>query len=443
MAVLPLPFLTLPDPAVSGEGILDPLGLATTGDRLANWILPGLTARMSRPRFLTAIAVSATVCDGLEEATAVDGVTPPHIIFEWLLVEAFARQGTYTEILRTPGIEKARSVINARLRMSAKAYLKNPTVFGFHGVYKRLAVNLNIVDDDLRLADNGYSLIKQWEIEQGLNGFLDTSVSRASSTGLRQILRSAVEEALRAGYTDRSASWQGWRLLTEHLAPGSIGVREAGFIRHLLLDDRGDMRREVFELIEKPQNLSFADRESEAALVRHILTQTSADLAHRLETIIAYEDVCAMIEDAFDWLRYASSQAGARALHRSEFASINEVQDIVRELPRRLSVAHQAMDSAPLQSQIEFARLVDFLNHVSGAEDLFDALLDRHAQIQRAKMPEGKREWFERAADGGVFVRTAYGLEQKPEPRDWWRRPYRLQAVRSFCHDLMMNSERQ
>ena len=66
MCAFALPFLSLPDPVVSGEGALDPLGLAAIGDQLAEWILPGLRARMNRPRFLTAIAVSAVVCEGLE-----------------------------------------------------------------------------------------------------------------------------------------------------------------------------------------------------------------------------------------------------------------------------------------------------------------------------------------------------------------------------------------
>ena len=65
-----LPFLTLPDPEIETEGALDPLGLSAIGDRLADEILPGLRARMARPRFLTAIAVSAAVCEGLEDKVA-------------------------------------------------------------------------------------------------------------------------------------------------------------------------------------------------------------------------------------------------------------------------------------------------------------------------------------------------------------------------------------
>jgi len=65
-----LPIRTLPDPKTAGEGKLDPLGLGTVGEHLADRILPGLTARMLRPRFLTAMAVCAAVCEGLEDETA-------------------------------------------------------------------------------------------------------------------------------------------------------------------------------------------------------------------------------------------------------------------------------------------------------------------------------------------------------------------------------------
>src|SRR5437867_2251200 len=119
---LALPFLTAPDPAVSGEGAIDPLGFATVGDRLADWFLPGMTARMIRPRFLTAIAVSAVVCEGMEEEIAADRVTPAHVVFEWLLVEGFARAADRSDVRQTPGIDKASEARYAGLPMSTKAY---------------------------------------------------------------------------------------------------------------------------------------------------------------------------------------------------------------------------------------------------------------------------------------------------------------------------------
>src|SRR5438105_7434140 len=153
-----LPFLTLPDPLITGEGALDPLGLSMIGDHLANQILPGLRARMSRPRFVTAIAVSAAVCDGLEDKFAGDGITPAYLVFEWLLVEAFVRAGKPEATLRTPGTQKAQEVRASGDAMCARTYLKTPNVFGFHGVYKPLARALDVVDEHMCLSDKGVEL---------------------------------------------------------------------------------------------------------------------------------------------------------------------------------------------------------------------------------------------------------------------------------------------
>jgi hypothetical protein len=158
-----LPFLTLSDPLVSGEGALDPLGLAMISERLADEILPGLRARMSRPRFLSAIAVAAAICENLEDRLAADGITPAFLVFEWLVVEAFIREGRREETRGTPGTLKAQEVRDNGDALSHRTYLKTPNVFGFHGVYKPLARDLGIVDDDLRLADKGYELLKIWQ----------------------------------------------------------------------------------------------------------------------------------------------------------------------------------------------------------------------------------------------------------------------------------------
>jgi hypothetical protein len=60
---LSLPNLTLPDPVVSGEGALDPLGFANLADRLAEELVPGVRARQNRIRYVTAIAVAARVTE--------------------------------------------------------------------------------------------------------------------------------------------------------------------------------------------------------------------------------------------------------------------------------------------------------------------------------------------------------------------------------------------
>lgn len=269
-----------------------------------------------------------------------------------------------------------------------------------------------------------------------MGNFLPSALSRGYTASMRQVLRWAIEEGLKEGCTRRKAAWQGWSFFAEHLAPSKIGSREADFIYSLLLDDCGDKREEVFRLIQQPRTLAFAATVSESSLVHHVLPQASEELARRLKTIIAYEQMCSLIERGFDWLRWLSSRAGARALSRGEFAANAEVRKVAGELPRRLRAAYQALADAPLAAHREFNDLAAFFNDINSADDLYDALLNRHAQVQKNKKPDGKREWFERASDNSIFVRLPYRLDEQPRQRDRWARPYRLHTVRSFCEDF-------
>lgn len=429
-----LPFLTLSDPLVSGEGALDPLGLAMVGDRLADQILPGLRARMSRPRFLTAIAVSAAVCDGLEERLAADGITPDYLLFEWLVVESFVREGDREKTLRTPGTQKAQDVRDSGDRMSARTYLKTPTVFGFHGIYKPLARHLSIVDDELQLSDRGYELLKIWQTEQGLEGFLDSATGDGPGRPIRQSLRSAVEEGLAAGHTSRSGGWQGWSVLAHHLPPAEAGPNEAAYLLRLLRDPDAAPRGEVFELLGEVGAESNA---SEQELAQNLLIpKASRELAARLKAIVAYEQVCGVLEEGFDWIRYLSTHSRDRPIGADAFAQDVRGRELAVELPQRIAGAEQALAIAPLQVQQMFAQLGKAFDNVRDARGLFEAILARHQDVQQAKPPEGKRSWFERDGGGATFVRVPYRVTERPASEHVWNRPYRISAALSFLDDL-------
>jgi hypothetical protein len=429
-----LPFLTLPDPETETEGALDPLGLSVIGDRLADEILPGLRARMSRPRFLTAVAVSAAVCDGLEDEVAGDHVTPAYLVFEWVLVEGFVRAGHTEDTVGTPGTLKAQTARDSGEPMCARTYLRAPSIFGFHGVYKPLARHLGIVDDDLRLADNGYALVKSWQTEQGLDGFLPSSASSGEGTKVRQLLRAAVEDGLREACIRRSTSWQGWNLLADHLAPSLVGQSEAAFIYKLLNDLRGGPRREVFRLLEDAPD----DNVPESRLVvQWLLPKASSDLKRRLSAIAAFEDMCALLERAFDWARYLSTKAGARAIDGKDFSDSAAARQISGQLPDAIRQAEEAVSRvATVGVQQNLAALSDGFDQVSKPAELLEAVLARHTRVQKAKKPDGKRDWFEMAPNCKAFVRVPYRLSKEPQIREWWNRPYRIATARSFWSDL-------
>ena len=212
-----IPYRSLSDPEVQGEGSIDPLGLATIADHLGDWILPGMTARMWRPRFLTAIAVTSTIVEPYIEQLARDGVSPSWLVVEWYYVEAMAglREGKVGSLRRIPGIDKARQARHDQVPMNATRYLKTPKVFGFHGVYKRLARHIDIVNDDLALGENGYRLVRTWEKEQALSGFSNRENMEGEPAKLRRALRDAVKDALASGQGERPGRWPGAEFFLE------------------------------------------------------------------------------------------------------------------------------------------------------------------------------------------------------------------------------------
>ncbi len=82
-------------------------------------------------------------------------------------------------------------------------------VFGFYGVYKRLATHLDIVDGDLALGKNMHRLLKVWQREQELIGFSDHERIDGDGPRLRKALREAVREALPSGQTEHQGGWTG------------------------------------------------------------------------------------------------------------------------------------------------------------------------------------------------------------------------------------------
>jgi hypothetical protein len=389
---------------------------------------------MSRPRFLTALAVSAAVCDGLEDRLATDNITPSYLVFEWYVVEAFIRAGNRSLTKNTPGTLKAQTARDAGDALSARTYLRVPTVFGFHGVYKPLARNLGIVDDQLQLADNGYELLRIWQTEQGLDGFLEASTGGGRGQSMRQMLRAAVEDALQHGCTRRSGAWQGWSLLASHLAPGAIRAKEAGFLLSLLTGAGTPLRREVFQRLAGSRRNE--DESERAVVLSRVLPHASAELVAWLNALNSYEAVCTALEEAFNWIRHLSTQAHARPILAAEFAAGSRPEQLAAELPSRIAAAESRLAIAPLSIQQEFAELTKPFMTVRDAATLFDAVLSHHAAIQRAKKPDGKREWFERSPAGATFVRVPYRVPDTPDDSGEWNRPYRFSTVQSFVGDL-------
>jgi hypothetical protein len=432
-----LPFLTASDRRENDdEGKLDPLGFAVLGDRLADEILPGMRARMWRPRFLTAMAASGAVCEGFHEQIATDGRTPAPIAFEWLYVgglRALARD----ETRRVPGILKARTAWDDARQISARSYLQSPGVFGLHGIYKPLAISLRVVDEELQLGEAGHELLRVWEREQRLPGVSTGHPAEAAGSRTRSLLRQGLVAALEKGATDRSGGWRGWDFFRNHLAPGSLGQREADTLFRLLTGDEQPLRAEVFRLLSRRK---LPGDMAESAISReHLMKHASPELASRLDAIDRYEDVCTELEFAFNLLRYLSSRAGARAIGVDELRNDKDVRGAASGLRAAVKRARQALEVCAPDVRDAFEEIAADFGGVTDAGELYRALLDRHRRVQQKKPPDGKREWFEQGQDGKVFVRVIYRLDELPV-RGAWNRPYRILAARSFCEDLRVGA---
>ena len=187
-----LPFLSQADPEASAEGSIDPLGTYTIADTLAGRLVRGVRERHRHPRFLTAIAVSLAVCKEFDsDRVARDGASAPWQVFEWYMVEGLVRKTQDRKQLSgLPGHDKAREAIRDGVRLCAVRYLKTPTVFGFHGVYRRLARDVGIESAGY-MGDMAHRLLSTWCTNGGLRDLLGA----AEGMGLAFVTNSQTQSA--------------------------------------------------------------------------------------------------------------------------------------------------------------------------------------------------------------------------------------------------------
>lgn len=427
LAGLALPELSEWDPPVSGEGSLDPMGLAAISDRLADRLVPGLRARMQRVRFVTAIAVGAMACESLVDEISADGISSPAICFEWLVIEAFVRRLSVREVPRgVPGSQKARVVVNRNQRLSAATYLKGPAVFGFNGVYKPFAVDSGVAGTELDPGPRCAEIVRSWESEQGFPGFAD-AVPGSEGGRLRVNLRDEVRKALRAGRcTTNPGGWLFGRVAAS-LHPDLAGASERGSLRSLVTNSEHETRAEL------ARRLDDIDAElSEAELLAIVRLSCSQELGRIIDAVEAYERFAALVDAAFRTLCSVSYSMGTQPLTAQIVGAHELIVRSAQELPTSFANAAERMAAIGADAGLE-ERLGEFAVPRTPNE-LFDLLLEHHEQIQAGKAPNGKRPWFEPYRDGQV-VRPPYGSSEQPELGSWFVHPVRVDALKRFLED--------
>lgn len=442
MALEP-PLLSVLDPLAEGEGSIDPLGLVNIYEHLAERIYPFITVRMHRPRFLTAISAGAHVCAGMEDELAADGVTPAWLTFEWLVVEAFVRKPPEVpphERGRIPGTLKTRNALEKNRRLSHATYLKTPKIFGFTGVYKRLAYGLLVTGDDLELDEGGHELLRLWEKDQGLPDFW--SGRSGAGAKFREELRAAVKRTMKKGSVAEPSSIPLWSQLTERFWPSRAGRYEAKWLFERLREpnlrvNKKDpeatlMRRELIDaLVASGKSVSRAE---EARFFGQLAQQASSGLKKRLHLIQAYERLARVLTDAFDTVRFLAGQNAMGTAHPDQFGKVRPVRRIVAELAQALEAANRRFEGDEQEKDLQM--FLDRFRGVKSPGDFFWAVMEHHEVIQRHKPPEGKRPWMEPIRGGGVFVRPAYRLLDPPPETDVFVHDYRTPSMCEFLVDL-------
>lgn len=427
------PSLSEWDPAESVEGTIDPLGLYSIADALGVLLAPGVRERQSRPRFLTCISVATTLCqDAFDpDEIARDDVSEPWQVFEWYVVEALVRRsGASVELNKTPGRDKVTRAIRTGLPVCAKTYLKTPTVFGFHGVYRTLARELKLTDE-WALLDAGAALVDAWERDQGLVGF---RLKEGTAGRHAALLVDAVRAGMEKGQTDRAPMWDGWRFLNQHLHPATAGSQERRQLTRLIAGAQADIRGELWSLLcAREAREAFARTGSEREVHRLIRPKASRELRHLLDAVAVYERFAALLQKSFDACRQRLSE-DRRPLAVEELARLPLVVVAAKQLAPAFQEAEQKLAEVITASRLreEFGKFAVPLAPAA----FVGILLAHHREVQKRKPPAGKSVWIEQFDDGRLMLRPGYEPESSRSLSLEFIHQYRTEPLLAFARDL-------
>ena len=426
------PFLTTYDPAGTSEGTLDPLGLYQIADQLAVQIVPAVRERMQRVRFLTAMAVGALVTDGLEaDPTQRDAL--PYLVWEWLVVEAIVRRFFGEgEIRGVAGRHMARRALDQHGYLDARSYLKTPRIFGVHGVYKRLAVHLGLVDLYLGQGPNTEQLVDAWARDRGLGGL-------RGAKDLLQRWRNGAHRSLAARPPRTKPGWGGeaWGELAEAFAPGECRRRERRCLQELL-HASNERALGALSTIWALQE-GFDDEDYREEELHKRLAKARPEYQPILKGIRAYESFARSLQDAFDVLRAEATARDAQGLVVDTLAKDKDFSGSVQRLSEQFETAHVALGEAGAGGM---AAQGAFRERFAGFSDPMDpatcahALCEHHVQVQRRKSAAGKRPWFDPLGGGRIYMRHAYRESRRENLPGRYLHEYRGQPIRRFWADL-------
>jgi hypothetical protein len=426
------PFLTTYDPPGENEGSIDPLGLYQIADQLGMQLVPAVRERMQRIRFLTAMAVGALVTEGLEDDPQQRDASP-YIVWEWLVVEALVRSlGSDRGIWGVPGTSVARRAREQHGYLDARSYLKTPRIFGFNGVYKRLAAHLGLVDVHLAPGPNADGLVDAWARDQGQGGINDArSIIRQWSTAVRRCLNEKPPRT-KPGWNNET-----WSQLANAFAPMQCKTREKRFL-HDLINATDDRRLGALPNIWQLQS-DFDDDEYREELLHDRLQEQEPGYTPILTAIRAYETFARGLQDGFDVLKAVAAHTNCQDFLVPRIAEDADFSTSVRDLNRKFESAYGALGTinvASVSLQNQFSARFNAFSQPMDARASALALCAHHEAVQKGKSAEGKRPWFDRLGPDRIYIRQAYREQRRSIQPNLYVHDYRGRPIRRFYNDL-------
>lgn len=450
------PFATPYDPSEDPPTSIDPLGTVTEAERLADLLLPGLTARMWRSRLLTFSAVTALVADRTASGAGREDVRDAaRLAFERIAVSAFVRHaadaGMEAAIRRVPGTDRARAALRLGEPLTSGNFLKGQMINGPTGVMARLARHVGIVDEEHHLREPGRQLLDAWSTDQDLRGVCDEFCD--GNAGARWVTRmaQATRDAL-------NGTWPGnqsgvWRELVTRLRPDDIGTSERRNLVQLLRGASSGSRRRVLDLLKKAEPKFRALRGERRGIVERavlhdgllpLLDGSEADLQLRVvvNAIEAFEQVASLLQSAFDTLRWSLSSRGAAPA--SGVAGDATAPKALERTRKRIGGAVASLDQILSQANTTPCFDYDALEPLRqlredanqgrlSTEHLVEAVLGRHRRVQRDKR---KGCWIE--SGPRLTLMPGFGLDDDAPPSydGVYLHPFRVLNAYAMLTDL-------
>jgi len=443
-ARLPLPRASAYDPPMADEGRLDPLGLGSVADRIADSYGRPVRARMRRVRFLSTMALGGLFIPdlaGIEPAVAGDS---PDIAFERVVIECLARSNSSDVHLDSgiPGVTKAHAALLTKSRLSARGYLKSPRVFGFFGIYRPLAAALGLNDRSGGTLAPGMDVLEGLQADLKITG-LTNFAHGSQGVQLIEWLSKETARALTHGSNAFSPSSPFVETVTRIANPGAAGPEEKKALSALLSNpiasshpQNDQTYLEILQLI----NEIDTDRYGDVELVDFLLEVGSLQVQVRMQLVVDFENFARDLTWAFAQYRYLASHAMGGVPGPSALQASDVIATVAGQIGKRYQTVvnrmQQAMDVGVDPSLVsKFSESFGPFAEVSSPSEFIELLMTHHTSIQRNKAPNGKRAWLEDVSQGWA-VRPLFSVTEKPERLVTFVHPYRLRAIANFLEDI-------